>query len=74
MTVSYGGASNFYIPAFSIEAPQSIEGGIIYTKKEKTEDSSNNNGNKILDFETGKYVDYNDYMLKDTTFDIKYFA
>ena len=33
---------------------------------------TNSNTNKILDFKTGEYIDYNEYLLKNV--DMKYFA
>lgn len=75
MTVSYGGVNNYFYSPFSIETPVSIEGGILRAPKCSTEEnSSKNEGNKILDFKTGEYVDYGEYLLKNESFDIKYFA
>lgn len=74
MTVGYCGISNYYPSSFSIEAPTSIDGGLMKPKKITLPDSETENfeGNKILDFKTGQYVDYNEYLLKDV--DMKYFA
>ena len=74
MTVSYFGINNFCPSSFSIEAPTSLDGGVIKPKKSNPTniEETNSNTNKILDFKTGEYVDYNEYLLKDV--DMKYFA
>ena len=74
MTISYGGINNFSPALFSIEIPQSIDAGIIRNKKAKSNTESQNEGNKILDFKTGQYVDYNEYLLKNAELDINYLA
>ena len=74
MTISCYGINNFCPSNFSIEAPTSIEGGLIKPKKinPTNAEQTNSNTNKILDFKTGEYIDYNEYLLKNV--DMKYFA
>lgn len=75
MTVSYCANSNYLPSMFSVNAPISIEGGILKapdfeTKKEEDSD----NKNKILNFKTGEYVDYTEYLLDNTKTEMKYLA
>lgn len=74
MTVCYYGINNFCPSNFSIEPPTSLEGGLIKPKKFNPVNAEQNKSesNKILDFKTGEYIDYNEYLLKDV--DMKYFA